>query len=394
MDNMITGILSLVKSGLTGNPEPLPVEFSLEAAEEIVNRQVLNMLVFHGAVVCGIPADTPVMQRLRLRYLKMLLQSERQMVSVEALLRALDAAGADHMMVKGTNLKRLYPKPELRPMGDADILIRTEQYDRVKAVMEDLGYQFQAENHHVYEWSTNQLHVELHKTLIPPSDHRFYDAYGSGWRYARHVEGCRYEMNPEDAFVFLVVHFARHYLHSGIGCRHILDLYVYTRANPEMDWKYIEEELKKLRLWAFCRNVLWTLDVWFDHAPGDPVTEQITGFLFSGGDWGKLENQFYLASVSAAEQEGAATHSGWKAFVRAVFPPISTLNYRYSFLLRRPWLLPAVWVIRWVDLLFFRTGSLKRKFKALGSVNNTTTAAYIRALQDVGLDFTPEDVTE
>ena len=32
--------------------------------------------------------------------------------------------------------KKLYPKPELRVMGDADILIREEQYDKIKPVMD------------------------------------------------------------------------------------------------------------------------------------------------------------------------------------------------------------------------------------------------------------------
>ena len=91
---------------------------------------------------------------------------------------------------------------------------------------------------------------------------------------------------------------------------------------------------------------------------------------------------------------GSAPHSGWKALLRAIFPPVSSLNYQYNILLRKPWLLPVVWVIRWIDLLFFRTRKLKRKFKALGNVNDATTAAYMRAFQDVGLDFFPKATTE
>lgn len=391
MDKKIVGLLALLKSAVTGVPEQLPAEFSLEEAETLIIKQALTMVAFHGAMICGIPAELPVMQRLRMRYLRLLLQSERQMLAVENLLQALDNAGVDHMMVKGCDLKRLYPKPELRPMGDADILIRTEQYDRVKAVMESLGYTFRSENQHVYEWSTSHLHVELHKTLIPPSDRRFYESYGTGWKYARHRSGHRFELTPEDAFVFLVVHFARHYLYSGVGCRHVLDLYVYSRAYPELNWKYIESELRRLRLWEFCGNVMRTLDVWFHNGAADHVTGQITEFVFSGGDWGSLENLLNFASAGEAEKKGSVTNSKMHAFMNALFPSTSYMSYQYSVLLRKPWLTPVIWVIRWFDILLFRPQKVKRKIQILRTVNDATTAKHIQAFQEVGLDFAPDE---
>ena len=34
----------------------------------------------------------------------------------------------------------MYPKTEMRVMSDADILIRTEQYDKIRPIMVELGY--------------------------------------------------------------------------------------------------------------------------------------------------------------------------------------------------------------------------------------------------------------
>lgn len=39
---------------------------------------------------------------------------------------AFDAGGIDYMPLKGSILKDLYPRHEMRMMGDADILIRME----------------------------------------------------------------------------------------------------------------------------------------------------------------------------------------------------------------------------------------------------------------------------
>ena len=45
------------------------------------------------------------------------------------------------MPLKGCNMKALYPSPELRVMGDADILIRVEQYDRIRPIIQSLGFE-------------------------------------------------------------------------------------------------------------------------------------------------------------------------------------------------------------------------------------------------------------
>ena len=55
----------------------------------------------------------------------------------------------------------------MRTMGDADILIKTEQYERIVPIMNRLGYLPGVESNHEYVWDKkNMLHVELHKMLI------------------------------------------------------------------------------------------------------------------------------------------------------------------------------------------------------------------------------------
>ena len=55
----------------------------------------------------------------------------------------------------------------MRTMGDADILIKTEQYERIVPIMNRLGYLPGVESNHECVWDKkNMLHVELHKMLI------------------------------------------------------------------------------------------------------------------------------------------------------------------------------------------------------------------------------------
>ena len=120
-------IITLLKSAITGEPYPLPDDFDLAAIYPQVKKHHMDALLYEGAVRCGIPRKDPVMQELFQRYCRSLLVSEGQMGEVARIFAAFDAAGIDYLPLKGVNMKPRYPKPELRSMGDADILIRTEQ---------------------------------------------------------------------------------------------------------------------------------------------------------------------------------------------------------------------------------------------------------------------------
>ena len=58
-------------------------------------------------------------------------------------------------------------------------------------------------------------------------------------------------MTPEDEFIYLFTHFAKHYRDGGIGCRYVVDLWVFLRNNPTMDPEKIKRELDKLQLREF-----------------------------------------------------------------------------------------------------------------------------------------------
>ena len=88
------------------------------------------------------------MQGLFQTYCKMLLHSERQMADVKRIYKAFEENNIDYMPVKGCNMKSLYPAPEMRVMGDADILIKLDQYDKVEKVMNELGFNFLVKGDH------------------------------------------------------------------------------------------------------------------------------------------------------------------------------------------------------------------------------------------------------
>ena len=263
MDIITRGIITLIRSAVSGQELPLPEGFSLTDAMEQIGRHGLHTLCYQGAFLCGIPRSDPAMGVLFQHYYMAMIHSEGQMAALKKLFQGFEEQGIEYMPLKGTILKPLYPKPELRAMADADILIRMDQYDRIAPVMEGLGYQFAEETDHEMPWKSKALYVELHKRLMPSHNQDYQAYYGDGWQLAKHRQGHCHSMTSEDAFLFIFSHYAKHYRDGGIGCRHVTDLWVWRRTYPEMDETYIRGELKKLQLDVFYGNTLRLLDVWF-----------------------------------------------------------------------------------------------------------------------------------
>ena len=387
MNTIQKGITTLMASAVTGERRRLPEDFTLEAAMPIIKRQHLEPLIFQGALNCGISEKEPVMGALMQKYLMYLLRSEKQMAAVQKLFAAFEENGIDYLPLKGCNMKALYPKPELRVMGDADILIRIEQYDRIESVMLQLGYTMTRVGPCDHEWRCADLVAELHRQLIPPADHFLHVYFGNGWEKAIRGKGYRYHYSRENTFLYQFTHMTKHYQHDGIGSRHILDLYVYLRANPDMNTKYIEKEMEKLHLLLFYRNICRLLRVWFEDSETDAVTEYITAYVFSGGSWGTLENGISTEAVMQSQKAGTTSHSQLRTFIRMVFPSAKTMELKYPILQKMPWSVPLVWIYRWFEVLLMRPKQIRRKLSVAVGMSDEKVEQRRQALHYVGLDF-------
>lgn len=388
MNTIQRGIIQLMKSAITGQPEVLPEDFSLTDAQELIRKHRIKAPIYEGAVRCGISREEPVMKWLLRGSYQQAIRSEKQMQLVERIFAAFEAAGIAYMPVKGCNLKPLYPKPGLRAMGDVDILIHREDYPRIRQVMLDLGLNEEQENDHVYPWRSDVMLVELHKSLIPPEDGDYYSYYGDSWRFAVPGQGSRHDLSPEDTYIFLFAHFARHYRFSGIGCRHVLDLYVYRRAFPDLDEAYIRQELEKLKLLTFYENVEKTLAVWFAVGEADEITELITQFVFSSGDWGSVESFAIHSQVREAESKHGKNRS--RVLVQTLFPPREQISGQYPVLKKWPVLLPVIWPIRIVQTVLFRKDVFHRRKQMLRAVSDENVEMARQALEAVGLTYCPD----
>lgn len=167
MNVMQQGIVALMKSAVLRQAQPLPEGFDIRAALPLIRRHHITALAYDGAERCGLSRQEPAVAKLFQAYCSSLVVSEGQQREIGRIFRAFDENGIDYLPLKGCNMMGLYPKPEMRTMGDADILIRMDQYSRIVPVMESLDFVYRYESDHELAWETAGLKVELHKHLIP-----------------------------------------------------------------------------------------------------------------------------------------------------------------------------------------------------------------------------------
>lgn len=380
-------ILHIIKRAI--NPEfggKINLDLDWDKVFDFGKLHKINPILCEGLLSADI--DAGVKKRFSDDYLKQALVHFSQANKLISITNAFDKNGIDYMIVKGSRLKALYPKPEMRVMVDMDILIRVNQYDKSKKCMLDLGLFEKGESDHEFIWSDNRfVNIELHKRLFPSYNPDFTKYFGIGWERAKKQsdESNSFLMSPEDEYIFVFTHFAKHYRDGGIGIRHMIDLYLFEKKNPGLDNEYITAELAKLGLDEFYKNIKNTLLVWFEDAEPCEITVHITKRIFASGAYGTAEIANQAKALRVKNRSKTVLGGKVKYAIKKVFPSFELMKEKFEFLERFPVLLPLAWIWRMFDVIFFKQKELKSTLSEFESINGQTVENYQEELKKVGL---------
>ena len=391
MTDLQLGITALLRSALFGTQEQLPEAFDFSPALTLGRAHQILPMLFYGVQNSGIVVPEDVKSFLRTATLQSAMVDQSQKTASEAIFSAFEQSGLDYMPLKGILRKSAYPQPEMRLMSDLDILIRPEQYDRIRPLMADLGFTESYESDHELAWrKPGGLLVELHKHIIPSYNQDYYAYFGDGWKLARLVPGTahRFEMKPEDSLIYELTHMAKHYRDGGIGIRHLTDVWLCAQNGQALDQYYIRTELQKLKLWDFYENVLATGRVWFADGAANEKTDFITEFIFASGSYGTMNQKILASGVRTAQTEGrTSTSVRWIKLLRLIFPPPGAMAGRYPAAAKFPVFLPVFWLIRWVQALCKKPSVVRQKAGELQKMAPEQINQFQSALAYVGLRF-------
>lgn len=378
--------IAIIQCAITNDTCKLSKDFDFNAVLELMgNHGTINMLYYglKNSETQSAEADSI----FALVYQNILID-EAQKREIAKISDAFQKNGIDYALLKGSRLKYLYPSTDMRSMGDADILIKTEQYEKIREIMLALGYCEKDEGAHDFAWICDNLYVELHKSLFgeyrdvyPEVD----EHYKNSWSLMHPTgNGSEYTFSPEDEFIYLFAHFTKHYKLSGIGIRHLTDLWVFHRANPDIDMQYVKEHLRQMNLLEFFENVWNTALCWFDGKEFDEMSEYISNEILSGGSFGTLENQV-LSDFIAKEETGTGFSLKFKRNLKYVFLPYKAMAVKYPILNKIPIALPITWVLRLIDIAVNKRNTLSKYIEEEKFISGDKIAKRKKSLKYVGL---------
>lgn len=304
--------------------------------------------------LCPDPQRNAVFRSLCMNTIAMF---SRRHTLAQAMVRTLDQAGIDHILMKGFVLRECFPVPELRTFSDIDLVIRQSDRGKTHDLMLSLGFSVKDDWEPVYSYCRGSEYYEIHTQImeIDVSDKADYRGYfANAWAYARPVSDHSFRFTQEFHFLYMLTHIAKHIHGSGAGVRMYLDVAAFIlRHGTELDWGWVEAQLRELKLHDFACVVLSAVERWFGvESPVKlpPVPEEIldafTEFTLEAGVFGHHDRDGALAQMKHEEQDAPAARA--RLLMRMAFPKAETIQSRYTYLQGKPWLLPVAWIHRLV----------------------------------------------
>ncbi len=284
-----------------------------------------------------------------------------QMSEEPRILSAFSQAGLRALPVKGSSLRKLYARPDFRQMADIDLVIPSGEMEKARKQMESLGYQTRLDHlereHQVSYFLPPFVSVELHDVPEKEAEQRV-GYYQGIWEKA--VEDPElpgvYHLKPEDAYIYLLLHFIKHMRYAGMGIRQVMDLYLFLQAyRDRMNDEYIRQEAQRLDIQPMREKIEQLTELCFSEecTEADPEVKKMEELCILAGTYGdKLTLNLIMMQRMQQEKQGRFWRG--KYLLKRLFPTKEILYSRCPQARGKPWLLPFVWLWRLVDVGYWK----------------------------------------
>ncbi len=272
------------------------------------------------------------------------------------------------LVFKGIIFRNMYNNPDDRISSDEDILIKKEDYEKVKEFFLSEGFEFidKGEECAYFSKSTG-LCIEVSTSLFSHES----KAYGHLNKLFEDVFEKSIKINidkidiltlsHEQHLIYIVFHNMKHFLTGGFGIRQVADFSKYIETYGEyINWEKFWSDLKDLNYDTFALNLI-EISLKYLGFNDDKITypDNITSF-----DELKNSQKYYINSESLindildAGVFGASTmdrkHTALMTLdavedkkksnrLKVVFPNVNYLKDNYTYLQKYPILLPVAW---------------------------------------------------
>lgn len=277
--------------------------------------------------------------------------------------------GIDYIILKGEEIAKFYPNPELRTMGDIDVLIKEKDRNYVDIKLKQENYIFLGSWKKEWKYRKGSLLLEVHTDMIHYSTGK-----EKAERYFTNVWNYYYDekLDWNFHFLFLIQHLKEHFVGAEVGFRQFMDIAIITKSSYgesynilDLDWKWIENQLKEVDLLGFAQTVFAFNERWFD-VDSPFVTQSISEDFFEEASSKIFEDGIYGCSISENDREISRRmyyeklsvgKAKWKYRLEEIFPKFEEIcKVPYcSYVKNNKVLLPIAWIHR----IFYNLFSIK-----------------------------------
>lgn len=270
--------------------------------------------------------------------------------------------------LKGAIIQKMYPKVEYRNMADIDILLKKEDLKKAGKLVQRVGFSVDTVggNHDTYT-KKPYVHIELHRAMIGDCYEiaSYYDdIWSSSKIYQDKNDEYHYYLTDDDYYIFMICHAAKHFSGGGTGFRTIIDAYIYLKEKKDLDFDYINQELKGLKLDKFDKLLKESVDYIFYHKEIDINDKEdvlfFIDYIINSGTYGNSLN----SSTRDIVKEGSKK----KHIFRRLFPTYKMMSSRNPILKKVPILLPWFYFTRLLKGIFHFKEN-KKRYDTIVNVN-------------------------
>lgn len=350
-------MFALLKKSLWDVSFELISSANFQLLPHIAKEQGVASFVYDGARRAGIPIPDIIGQQWKNHITASMFQNERLLSAQNAVIRCFEQAHIPVAVLKGSSIARYYSQPELRALGDIDILVKKTDICTARELLLQNGYKEEEYKHGFHiGFSKNGVTIELHEqvTAFPDTPggqeaQKIADGFLDNLDVGS-VSGYDFPvLSRSNQAMSLLLHMVRHMFEGGIGLRQLCDWMVFAAAESSHFSDEICPVLRRCGMLEFAEVATKTCVEYLGLDPacclwcGDVDEQTCTLFIdavFHGGNMGSA-NTDTMGSLFTDEKSMGSNTSPIKAFLQKM----NRRTYKsFPFVERCKILLPLFWL--------------------------------------------------
>lgn len=364
-------------------PEELPEELDFEELYKLSKFHSVCAMVSYVLDKGGYLTEKYMSQEMVQKWAAARISAIRKNLMFDAereqILQWMEEVGCWYMPLKGVILKDMYPDVGMREMCDNDILFDKKFRKQLKEYMISLGYETSLYEKYIHDTYVKKpfFAFEFHAEL-------FADNYIDNWSdYYADIEErlhkdenykSRRHFSDEDYYIHVTAHTYQHYRSGGTGIRSFVDTYVFLKKKSDMlNWKYISNELKKIKLYDFEKNARNFAEKIFDKTKSFNVIKKLNInelemalYILHAGTYGNIDNSIKNRILfMKTESQGLRLRDKFKYSLRRIYPGMGYIKTYRPFIYKHKVLIPFFVIYRIISRPFINGKQLIKEIKML-----------------------------